>query len=481
MLSSPLHRFVGLIRCPRSPPSTTWSALRRREGTRASPPCPPPFTSARRGGRPCPRHPGSGRRRSAILITARHALTSQRDPAATDPGQHLDPPSAEDSRDRVAAGVTTAEECVTGALVRLTMTDDWLCAFIEVAAEQALAAARRVDALMAAGHPPPRLAGVPIAVKGRSGMRSLQTRLLCAAGAIPIGVTSTPRGPGAQTWGHTDRGPSRNPWHGGLSPGGSSAGSAAAVAAGVVPLATGTDGAGSTRVPAAWCGIFGYKPTAGLLPVTDGTAGLTVPAPLARDPRDLAAWAEVVLGALPDTGDARTVTWSADLGYAADELDDEVVLIARGAAERLVAAAGLRWRNAPVRLADPAQAWRTLREPQATAAERAAATRLRTDNDHRLSALFAATDLLLTPTTPGRPHGHDGPGNHLSVALTWGFNLSGHPALSVPAGFITAGVPVGLQVIARHRADRQLLALARRLPAAQAAPGWDPRLKVARR
>lgn len=367
----------------------------------------------------------------------------------------------------MADGSATAEECVTGALARLTRTDGWLRAFVEVVAEEAVRAARHLDALVAGGRVPPRLAGVPIAVKG-AGMRSLQTRRLRAAGAIPIGATSTPRGPGAQTWGHTDRGPTRNPWRGDLSPGGSSAGSAAAVAAGVVPLATGSDGAGSTRIPAAWCGIFGYKPSTALFPVTD-RAGLAVPAPLARDPRDLAAWAEVVLGPLPDAGAVRAATWSADLGYATDELDGEVVLVARAAAERLVASAGLRWRDVPVRLADPARAWTTLRDPRAIAEDRAAAARVRTDNDRRLAAVFSATDLLLTPTTPGRPHGHDGPGEHLSVALTWVFNLSGHPAISVPAGFTADGAPVGLQVVARPRADRRLLELARRVPTAMPA------------
>jgi len=95
-----------------------------------------------------------------------------------------------------------------------------------------------------------------------------------------------------------------------------------------------------------------------------------------------------------------------------------------------------------------------------------AAARVRADNDRRLAVLFSATDLLLTPTTPGRPHGHDGPGEHMSVALTWVFNLSGHPAMSVPAGFTAGGAPVGLQVVAGPRADRQLLELARRVPAA---------------
>jgi amidase len=368
----------------------------------------------------------------------------------------------------VAAGLTTAEECVTEALARLAMTDVWLRAFIEVTADGAFAAARGIDALVAGGHHLPRLAGVPIAVKGRAGKRSVQAERLRAAGAIPIGGTSTPRGSGAQTWGSTDRGPTRNPWRGDLSPGGSSAGSAAAVAAGVVPLATGSDGAGSVRIPAAWCGIFGYKPTTALLPGA-GRDGLTVGGALARAPGDLAEWAAAVIGPLPPASAVRTVTWSADLGYASAEVDGEIAEIARAAAGRLVASAGLRWRDAPVRLADPARAWTTFRDPHSRVADRAAATELRADNDRRLSALFEVIDLLLTPTTPGRPHGHEGPGERLSVALTWAFNLSGHPVVSVPAGFTADGAPVGLQVVARQWADRQLLELVRHLPVAPVA------------
>jgi Asp-tRNA(Asn)/Glu-tRNA(Gln) amidotransferase A subunit family amidase len=363
----------------------------------------------------------------------------------------------------------TSTERVEEALRRRAAVDGRVRAFTHVREAAARAEAAGLDARLAAGEPVGPLAGVPIAVKGRAGWSSLRTRRLRAAGAVPIGTTSTPRGPGPQTWGYTSRGPTRNPWRPELSPGGSSAGSAAAVAAGIVPLATGSDGAGSARIPAAWCGIFGYKPTTGLLPSGD-RAGLAVAAPLARHPDDLAVWAEVVLGALPLARAPRTAVWSADLGHAAAQLDDEVVDVARAAAERLVTRTGLTWSATSPVLHDPAAAWTALRDPHATAADRAAAARLRAGNDRRLDALFAAADLLLTPTTPGPPHGHDGPGDHMSVALTWAFNLSGHPAISVPAGFTRAGAPVGLQVVARHGADRVLLALARTCPPAAVAP-----------
>ncbi|MDN5916651.1 MAG: hypothetical protein L0I76_16365 [Pseudonocardia sp.] len=83
-------------------------------------------------------------------------------------------------------------------------------------------------------------------------------------------------------------------------------------------------------------------------------------------------------------------------------------------------------------------------------------------NDRELGTVFEAADLLLCPTTPGRAHNHDGPGEHLSVALTWAFNLSGHPAVSVPAGFTRDGVPVGLQIIARPGSDNALMGLLER-------------------
>nr|WP_232837229.1 amidase family protein [Lentzea terrae] len=78
-----------------------------------------------------------------------------------------------------------------------------------------------------------------------------------------------------------------------------------------------------------------------------------------------------------------------------------------------------------------------------------------------LDELFETADLLLTPTTPGPPHGHDGPGDRINTSLTWAFNLSGHPAISIPAGFDSEGLPVGLQAVARHGREADLIAAAR--------------------
>lgn len=153
------------------------------------------------------------------------------------------------------------------ALERIGREDPRLCAFIEVWPERALADEDRARQLP--------LAGKPFAVKGPAGIRSYAARRLIAAGGVPVGATSVP-GPGTpwQTWGLGAHGRTVNPWRPDRTPGGSSAGSAVAVAADLVELATGSDGAGSVRIPAAWCGVFGLKTTNGLLPSPTGPGSL---------------------------------------------------------------------------------------------------------------------------------------------------------------------------------------------------------------
>ncbi len=356
----------------------------------------------------------------------------------------------------VAAGELSALEVVEAALRRIAQVDREVRAFREVWADRARTTARAIDAADADGRP---LLGVPIAVKNAG---SRQVAQLAAAGAVPIGLTSTP-GPGTpwQTWGLTDRGPTLNPFDPELVPGGSSAGSAVAVATSMVPLATGSDGAGSIRIPAAWCAVIGLKPTNGLVPTGDGT-GLAVGGALARTSLDLLTYLQVVAGALSGPTGPLRVTWSADLGFA--QTVPGIAAVARAALDRLVADGRLDEVETVVRLRDPEPAWTSLRarggedNGQRLGRTGEDPTGIRADNDRRLRAIFRTTDLIATPTTPNPPHGHDGPGELISVALTWAFNLSGHPAVSLPAGFTADGLPVGLQLIARHRHDLDLLA-----------------------
>jgi amidase len=338
----------------------------------------------------------------------------------------------------------SAREAVDAALRRLEDLDPTLRAFREVWPADARRAADAVDRAVAKGEKP-ALAGVPIAVKAWDGLGSPQARALVAAGCVPIGSTAVPsRAHDWQTWGHTDRGPTANPWRLDRSPGGSSAGSAVAVAAGVVPLATGTDGAGSTRIPAEWCGVLGVKPT--------NRAGLRAGGPLARATADAAAYLRVTLGTVvvPARAPLRAA-WSSNLGYA--DTDPEVAAVARAAADRLADAGVIAWVPAPLALLDPEPAWRAMRAGEPVPAARAA-------NNDQLAALFGRVDVLLTPTAPGPPHGHDGPGDRMNVSLTWAFNVSGHPAASVPAGLDADGLPVGLQCVADDGREDILLRVA---------------------
>ncbi|MFE6763437.1 amidase family protein [Streptomyces sp. NPDC057689] len=346
-------------------------------------------------------------------------------------------------------------------LASIDREDPGLCAFLDVWHEDALAR------LPAASRLP--LAGLPFAVKGPTGIRSYPARRLIAAGGVPVGSTSVP-GPGTywKTWGLGRHGRTVNPWRPDRTPGGSSAGSAAAVAAGLVPLATGSDGAGSVRVPAAWCGVFGLKTTNGLLPSPD-RSGLASAGVLAASAAEAETYLRCVLD---DYAPAPALlplsaAYSPDLGFA--ETEPEVAAVVGEAVRRLVAAGVVRLAEGGCDLLDPASAWLAVRGGDVRRSEaevrggdvRPSEAEVREENDRRLDAFFARTPLLLTPVTPNRPHGHEGPGETFSTALTWAFNLSGHPAASVPAGFTADGCPVGLQLVADRGRDAELLGAAR--------------------
>ncbi|RCG26734.1 amidase [Streptomyces diacarni] len=404
----------------------------------------------------------------------------------------------------IAAGVwegrLTAREVTEAALARIAASDGAVRAFTETWPAWAAERAAEVDRAVRAGVRLP-LAGVPLGVKNTQRVTSPRLARLTAAGCVPVGATATP-GPGTewQTWGATERGPTRNPLGPRWSPGGSSAGSAAAVAARMVPLATGSDGAGSVRIPAAWCAVIGLKTTGGLAPA-QGRTVRGAPGPLARTAGDAAAYVAALRGsgngvggsigtvAPPRTTPPRPVrtAWSATLGFA--DTEDEVADTAHGLLEALTSARITAARPAvTVLLPDPARCWRELRAPDG---ERSSLGTARADIDARtdraprtdhhaartdrvspaaartasalalaVREIFTEVDMLATPTTPGPPHGHEGPGAALSVALTWAFNITGHPALSLSAGRTADGAPVGLQLVAPHGREADLLAVA---------------------
>lgn len=357
----------------------------------------------------------------------------------------------------VQSGALSARDVTAAAIDTICERDPAVRAFTELWPGLARRRANDVDRRVRSGEHL-ALAGVPLAVKRTEGLDAVQTTRLIAAGCIPVGATSTPgRGTAWQTWGHTDRGPTLNPLGGRWSPGGSSAGSAAAVASSMVPLATGSDGAGSIRIPAAWCGIIGLKPTNGWVPARD-RAGLNVGGPLARRAQDAAAYLDAVADAPARTsidgpGRPLQVLWSSTLGFA--DTCDQVATAARARLDELERAGAVIVCDALVQLPDPAACWTAMR-----AGDDQVAAGLRSTLTRQIDEVFADYDLVATPTTPGPPHGHDGPGDAYSVSLTWAFNITGHPAVSLPAGYTPAGEPVGLQLVARAGHEGELLTVA---------------------
>lgn len=441
--------------------------------------------------------------------------------------------------DAVRRGDLKAVEVLDECLAAVEASDPAFNAFVHVDAVLAREAAERLDALVAAGDDPGPLAGVPFGVKdlddcagmptsfgsllykGRPpvGRDSLHVGRLRAAGAVPIGKTAVPEFGAAfytstPAWGTT-----RNPWNPARTPGGSSGGSGAAVAAGMVPFCTATDGGGSIRIPASYCGLFGFKPSYGRIPIERTQPSQTsVPGVLTTTVTDAARHLDVAAGpddrdhtSLPtpivsyeqllDVFDVRGLraAWSADLGFAV--VDPEVAALAEEAARALVAAAGLVAVDRHVSLPNPLETWLLLNAVdlwgeiekgmwperaeeldtvarfgfQATEAMTMPSVarwfRRRRRLNAELAAVFDDVDVLLTPTTATTAFAAEGPlpdtiaGQSvfppMAIPFTMYANLCWNPAASVPAGRTSEGLPVGLQIVTRRHTDELVLRLAR--------------------
>ena len=441
---------------------------------------------------------------------------------------------------RIRRREISAREAVAAALERIAALDGTLAAFCLVAPEQALAAAEAVDRRLAAGEAVGPLAGVPVAIKDLISTRGMRTTFgsplyrdnvpdeddvvverLKAAGAIVVGKTNTSEfGYGAV--GHNRLFPTtRNPWDPALTPGGSSAGSAAAVAAGMVALALGSDGGGSVRVPAGLTGTFGIKPSWGRVPVYPGCRDETQPGasgweglehigPITRTVADAALALSVLSGptgkdrhSLPDEGldwgdlEPRLrgvrMAFAAELGGA--PVDPEVAAIAEAAAVALARGfgaelelaapligdtqevflalvaldtdrAGLKAMAAPTGYGFTPQLARLLTTHwTADAFTEAILGRKRVNN--QMWRFMERYELLLTPTAAVGAFAIDseGPSQIGGRAVAPGAwtpfsalaNLTGQPAASVPAGVTADGRPVGLQIIGRHLDDLGVL------------------------
>lgn len=428
-------------------------------------------------------------------------------------------------------------ELMEACLARIQETNPVLNAFIAMKPEEALAEARALADRIARGEEVGPLAGLPLGVKELEDVAgypsthasvpykdeyperdSVQVERLKRAGAIVLGKTNSPE------FGYTAFtknllfGTTRNPWNPERTPGGSSGGSSAAIASGMVPLATGSDGGGSIRIPAGYTGCFGLKPSFGRVPKGPFQmlpwADTSVYGPITRTVRDAALYMDAVVGhhpadpdSLPHPGYSYAqvlerlprrlrIAWSPTLGYASVQ-PDVMREVRRAAAafeemghqveevEKVIDDPGLSWAQVSgaetlAYIYDRIESHREefgrgfLRGMEAvrslTPEKYGEAQRVRAKLVNDLWHFFERYDLLLTPTLPTEafdaggkmPEEIDGKRveNPLQVvAFTYPFNLSGHPAATVRAGFTDSGLPAALQIVGpRHREDLVLQA-----------------------
>ncbi|HYZ31794.1 MAG TPA: amidase [Crenalkalicoccus sp.] len=440
----------------------------------------------------------------------------------------------------IAARRISPVEVVEAVLARADAVAAALNPFAERLDDEARAAARAAEAAVMAGAALGPLHGVPVTVKdniamaghrlasgSRAGMEvvaqadAISVQRLRAAGAIIVARTTLPEFAHRILTDSPAFGVTRNPWSLAHTPGGSSGGASAALAAGVGPVAIGTDGGGSIRCPASCVGAVGLKPTLGAIPVEsvpDGFGNFAFTGPITRHTADAALVFAALAG--PDEADphslrrarpdGRTRADAAARGlrigwietFGPYRTDPEVARLT-GAAMRLLAEEGavvdpiappcfaavyetyqvIATAVHAARLGPLAAQWgealtASLRGSIAIGARWSATDLLRAQDQRTtlyrdVQALFRRFDLIATPTLLVPPPGIEADG---SVATTWygevaaplyPFNLTGHPAASVPAGFTAGGLPVGLQLVAPWDAEQRILDLAALLEARQ--------------
>ena len=426
-----------------------------------------------------------------------------------------------------------------------------LNAVVTLATDHARDAAQQAEAAVMRGDDLGLLHGLPVAIKDTTRTAGIRTtfgsplfadhvpeedaevvRRLKAAGAVITAKTNTPEfATGANTVNDVF-GATRNPWNPALSPAGSSGGSAVAVATGMVPLAQGTDFGCSIRIPAAFCGIVGIRPTPGLIPsypIALAWDPGQVHGPLARSAEDAALMLDAMVGfsrlspisVHPPWSNAREIVTRAEdarglkIAYASDiagiGVDAEIDAICRNAAKRLTDA-GAHVEEVTFDVShgrEPYQAWRgawmvgqrfehlhhieqfgenlrgnVKRGLDVTALDLAAAEQQRQDVFHRFRELFDQYDVLLTPAAPVRPYpvemnfpdeinGRKFENYVDWIAPAFLITLVSLPAGSVPAGLTRDGLPVGLQIVAPRFEEPLILSLAKIVQEANPI-GWPP-------
>lgn len=425
---------------------------------------------------------------------------------------------------RLRAGSVTSVELTQAALDSIERLNPRLNAFVHVDACVALAQARKADALLAQGLDLGPLHGIPVAVKdnidtfdyittyGSAHFEGFQPDrdALCVhrvreAGAVIIGKTLTHEFAYGPTGDRSLQGAARNPWDARCITGGSSAGSAAAVASGMVPLALGTDTGGSIRIPSALCGTVGFKPSFACVPV-DGvfplSSSLDHVGPIANHVEDARLLFEVLAGRAgtpatnpqplrvgwmtcpsfgPVDADVHQQVYGAAQQLFGDALQetDELHHLAAGMKDTLLTLQRAeafevhaeRMRDAPhkfeqevrerLEVSEEVRGWQYIRAQASQAQYKAAMARLFEQYD-----LLVSTSVPITATEVNarevRVGEQDIDVRAAVLSYTSAWNLTGLPALSLPVGHVR-GMPVGLQVIGAAGADDRLLQVMSRL------------------
>lgn len=453
---------------------------------------------------------------------------------------------------RIRHGDVSPLDAVETYLDRIDDLNDPLTAYVTVTGDSAREAAEdAADAVAAADHPDalPSLHGVPVAIKDlyayKSGVRNtygsvvfenhvpetdaLVVQRLESAGAIVLGKTNTPE------FGHkgiTENrlfGPTKTPFDTSYNAGGSSGGSAAAVAAGLASFAQGSDGGGSIRIPAAACGVYGFKPSYGRVPYEgrpdafSAHTPMALAGPITRTVADAALVLESIVGphprdpmSAPDDDldyvtaadrdvDGMRIAYSPDLdifpvedevaeivedavdsfedaGASVDEVDVDLRHDRETITEAWRAVSKVKYRALVENLRDEgtdllgehrddvADTIVQLAEAGAdvSGVEYKRTDNVRTDVFDGIQDVFEEYDIVVSPTlaTARLPNEGDGPeeiggepiDSLLDWFLTWPYNLTGHPAASIPAGRTADGLPVGMQIAGRRWADDDVLA-----------------------
>ncbi len=437
---------------------------------------------------------------------------------------------------------------------RIDKLDARLNSFVLLARESAIEMAKEAEAAVIRGDELGPLHGLPIPIKdtqNTSGIRTTMGSLILknripkrdgavvervkSAGAIVLGKTNVPEFALVGTCENRLGEPGRNPWNIERTPGGSSGGAAAAVAAYLCPVATGSDAGGSIRIPASFCGVYGIKPTQGRVSGYTGNDGVHMPyifaqnGPIARTVLDAATILQILSGhdmrdpvslrELPPDFTAAVdknisglrVAWSPDFGFA--DVDPDVLAVTSRAA-KVFEDLGCHVEDSNFAMDPP---YDTFGPVQAADAYATLGKYLETDGDRltdfakffleigsrvtateyartlgcidilkaRITSLFEEYDLLLSPTAcftafpnekfPGSIRGEsEYPEQYWNGAFTLPINAVGHPAATVPAGFSSDGLPIGLHIVGRWGDEETILAASAAFERAQPWTQYKP-------